>query len=161
MRFNSINKDRLGAAICIVLGTAVVVAGARYGVGTMHSMGAGFIPVSIGALLIVVGIAIAVIASLPARAAPAADDGHGHGHAARGPEWRGWAGILGGLGAFVLFGTWGGLVPGSFMSVFVAAMGDKESTIKGSAGLAAILTVFSVAVFHYVLQLSLPLFHWS
>ena len=77
------------------------------------------------------------------------------------PEWRGWICILGGVIAFVIFGVYGGLVPATFASVFVAALGDRQNNVKQSALLAAALTVFCVIVFHYGLKLQLPLFQWG
>jgi hypothetical protein len=75
-------------------------------------------------------------------------------------QWRGWLCILGGTLAFVVLGQHGGLVPASFASVFVAALGDRQSTVKASALLAATLTLFCLVVFHFGLKLQLPLFQW-
>ena len=63
--------------------------------------------------------------------------------------------------AFVVLGQWGGLVPATFASVFVSAMGERENTVKGAALLSAVLTVFCVIVFHFGLTLQLPLFQWG
>lgn len=158
-RLKSLGKDHLGALMLIALGAAVLVLGLGYRTGNLNRMGAGFIPVVLGGLLIAVGIAIGVTAAAPGRAMlnPLPGDGH-HGGA---PEWRGWACILGGVVAFVVLGRWGGLVPATFASVFVSALGDRQNTWRGAAVLAALVTVFCVIVFHFGLSLQLPLFQWT
>jgi hypothetical protein len=40
-------------------------------------------------------------------------------------------------------------------------MGDRENTWKSAGILAAIVTVFGVAIFHFGLALQLPLFQWG
>ena len=40
-------------------------------------------------------------------------------------------------------------------------MGDRQNTLLGAAGLAALVDVFAVAVFHFGLQIQLPLFQWG
>jgi hypothetical protein len=161
-RLKALNKDHQGALLLIVLGVAVLWLGYGYRMGNLNRMGAGFIPVVLGVLMVFIGLAIG-ITSTPASRAAAATDGAASAlaikHAA--PEWRGWICILGGVVAFVIFGVYGGLVPATFASVFVAALGDRQNNVKQSALLAAALTVFCVIVFHYGLKLQLPLFQWG
>ena len=76
-------------------------------------------------------------------------------------EWRGWGCILAGVVAFVVFGQYGGLVPASFASVFIAALGDRNNTWKNAAMVAAVMVAFGVLVFHFGLSLQLPLFRWN
>jgi uncharacterized protein (DUF486 family) len=52
------------------------------------------------------------------------------------------------------------MAPGTFACVFVAAMGDREATIKNSAILAAVITIFGVGLFAYILQVPMPVFAW-
>jgi hypothetical protein len=47
------------------------------------------------------------------------------------------------------------------MCVFVAALGDKTSTLKNSAILAAGITVAGCFLFSYVLKVPFPLFRWG
>jgi len=156
---NKLTKDHVGGALLLVVGVAVVAAGVGYGVGTLRSMGSGFFPVVLGVLLALIGTALLFSA------------GRGPGGAADGPpaemahlagpvvQWRGWLCIVGAALAFVLLGEHGGLVPASFASVFIAAMGDRGNGVRAAATLAAVLTVAGAIVFHYGLQL-LPLFTW-
>jgi hypothetical protein len=59
-----------------------------------------------------------------------------------------------------VLGQHGGLVPASFVSVFLAALGDRNNSVRAAAGLAALMTALGVVVFHYGLHLLLPLFTW-
>lgn len=159
-RLKVMSKDHLGALMLIVMGAGVLLLGVTYRIGSLNHMGAGFIPVVLGVLLILVGLAIGVTAA-PAGRGAMVNPLPGHGAHAGGPEWRAWSCILGGVIAFVVLGDHGGLVPATFASVFIAALGDKQSTVKSAAALAAVLDVFGVIVFHYGLHLQLDLFRWA
>jgi hypothetical protein len=154
------SKDHYGALLLLALGAGVLALGLGYRMGTLNRMGAGFIPVVLGALMMAVGIALGITAAAPGQAAPPAHPLPGHG-THKGVEWRGWLCILGGVFAFVVLGDRGGLMPATFASVFISALGDRNNTLKSSALLAAALTLFCLAVFHYGLQLQLPLFQWT
>lgn len=161
MRFQpkSWGKDHYGALMLLALGAAALALGVGYKIGSLNHMGAGFIPVVLGVLMMGVGVALGVTAAPPGEeqvAHPLPGDG-----THTGPEWRGWLCILGGVVSFVVLGEHGGLLPATFTAVFVSAMGDRTSTVKGSATLAAILTLFCLIVFHYGLSLQLPLFQWT
>jgi len=157
---NKMTKDHVGGALLLAVGIAVVVAGAGYGVGTLRQMGSGFFPVLLGALLTLIGVALLFSAGrVPGSDADEAPAEMAH---LAGPvvQWRGWLCIVGAALAFVVLGEHGGLVPASFASVFIAAMGDRGNTVRSAAALAAGLTVAGVIVFHYGLHLLLPLFTW-
>jgi hypothetical protein len=153
------SRDYLGAAICVLLGAVVVVTGFGYGAGTLRDMGPGFVPVSAGALLMAIGIAIGVTAAPRSPEARFVDKQRGMSE--NRPQWRGWLCIVGGIAAFVVLGTWGGLVPASFLSVFISALGDRNNSVANAGVLAAIVTAFGVAVFHFFLYLQMPLFRWG
>ena len=156
--FKALSKDHVGSAILVAMGIGVLGLGVTYRIGTLNRMGAGFIPVVLGVLMILVGLAIALTSTPADQNKPSTN---AHGAVAAGPEWRGWSCILGGVVAFVVLGEFGGLVPATFAAVFISAMGDRQSTVKTSAALAAIIDVFGVIVFHYGLHLQLPLFQWA
>ena len=154
-------------ALMIVLGAVVILEGTGYQMGTLTRMGAGYVPVVLGVLLIFVGLLIAVTTrrakvgpTIVSGLVPIAPKPPKHGEY-NGPQWRGWSCILAGVAAFVILGRWGGLVPATFAAVFISAMGDRNNTYKGAAILGAVLTVFCVVVFHYGLSLQLPLFQWG
>jgi len=157
---NKLTKDHVGGGLLLVVGVAVVVAGVGYGVGTLRSMGSGFFPVVLGVLLALIGTALLFSAGrAPGGAADELPAEMAH---LAGPvvQWRGWLCILGAALAFVVLGEHGGLVPASFASVFIAAMGDRANTARDAAALAAAMTLFGVLVFHYGLHVLLPLFAW-
>ena len=145
------NKDRVSGVVLLVLGIAIVAQGLEYRMGALTRMGAGFVPVVLGTLLALVGVAIWVTAEPgdfgTAKSMPT--------------EWRGWLCVLGGVLAFVVFGTYGGLVPATFLSVFIAALGDRGNSVRVAALLAAGITVAGVLIFVYGLSMTFPLFTWG
>lgn len=157
---NKMTKDHAGGALLLVVGVAVVVAGAGYGMGTLRQMGSGFFPVVLGVLLALIGVALLSSAGRAPRAGadePPAEMAHLAGPVV---QWRGWLCIVGAALAFVVLGQHGGLVPASFATVFIAAMGDRGNSVRSAATLAAGLTAAGVLVFHYGLHLLLPLLTW-
>lgn len=76
-------------------------------------------------------------------------------------EWRGWLCVLGGVMGFVVFGTWGGLVPATFLSVFISAMGDRQNSVRDSILLAVGITIAGVAIFVYGLKMTFPMYTWG
>ena len=157
---NKLTKDRLGGALLVATGAASVVAGTGYGLGTLREMGSGFYPAALGVLLALIGLVLLATASRAPDAhlaAAPAETAHLSGPVV---QWRGWLCILGGALAFVVLGQHGGLVPASFVSVFVAALGDRNNSVRDAVLLAALLTILGVVVFHFSLHLLLPLFQW-
>ena len=152
-------KDHYGALLLLALGAGVLALGLGYKMGTLNRMGAGFIPVVLGALMIAVGVAIGVTAA-PAGQKKISHPLPGDG-THKGPQWRGWLCILGGVAAFVVIGDYGGLMPATFASVFISALGDRNNTVKAAALLGAALTLLCLIVFHFGLALQLPLFQWT
>jgi len=136
----------------IVIGLIVAHEGSTYPIGTLHQMGPGYFPIMLGVLLIFLGGLIAATATAGADAEEAALP-----HA----EWRGWAAILGGPILFILLGRTTGMLPATFACVFAAALGDRETTLKGALILATTITIFGVILFHYLLKLPMPVLTWS
>jgi hypothetical protein len=161
-----LTRDHAGGALMVALGAGVALAARGYEIGTLRAMGSGFFPLVLGVLLVVVGLAIVATtplkpaAALPPGPAPA-EPGVALSPAAHGIDGRGGLCILGGVVAFVVLGRHGGLVPASFVSVFVAAMGDRGNTARDAVLLAATMTVFGVLVFHVGLHVLLPLWAWE
>jgi hypothetical protein len=137
----------------ILFGLIMALKGPTYQLGTLMHMGPGFLPTVLGVILILLGIAIAGTALTAA-------EGEDEDILPEKPEWLAWACILASPLVFMLFGTYGGMAPGTFACVFVAAMGDREATVKNSAILAAVITIFGVGLFSYILQVPMPVFTW-
>ncbi|MDE2369195.1 MAG: tripartite tricarboxylate transporter TctB family protein [Burkholderiales bacterium] len=157
--WNRLGKDHWGALMLVALGAFVIWLGIGYRIGTLNRMGPGFVPVVIGTLLVAVGLAIGLTAT-PHRPAPRPVTTGVPRGSHEGAQWRGWLCILGGVAAFVVLGRWGGFVPATFASVFIAALGDRNNTVKSATALALAMVAMAVAVFHYGLQMQLDLFAW-
>ena len=153
-----LTKDHVGGALLVATGVAVAIAAAGYGIGTLQQPGSGFFPGVLGVLLALIG-AVLLASTRGTRAVGSVEPPVETAHLA-GPvvQWRGWLCIVGGALAFAVLGEHGGLVPASFVSVFIAAMGDRRNTWRSAAALAAAMTALGVAVFHYGLHMLLPLF---
>ena len=156
---NKLTKDHVGGALLLVTGIAVAAAGVGYGMGTLRQMGSGFFPAVLGALLALIGALLLASGGRVSggAAGPPPETAHLAGPVV---QWRGWTCIVAGLLAFVVLGQHGGLVPASFASVFIAALGDRANSVRAAATLAAVLTVAGVVVFHVGLHMALPLFTW-
>lgn len=152
MLTGQLNKDYVGGALTFVLGIAAVMEGQTYGVGTLSHMGPGYFPVAVGAMLSLTGVVIIAMAALrsPTRAV-----------AVPRPEWRGWIFIVASIIAFIVLGTYGGLVPAAFAVVFIAALGDRHNRLIHALILSLAMLAICVAVFWWALAIQLPLFQWG
>lgn len=137
----------------ILFGLVMALKGSGYGIGTLAHVGSGFFPTVLGVILVALGIAIAA----PAAYMPESED---EDILPDRPEWLAWACILASPLAFMLFGSHFGMIPGTFACVFVAAMGDREATLKRAIALSAVVTVFGTALFSLVLRIPMPIFQW-
>jgi hypothetical protein len=146
-------RDFYAGGLMILSGLVMVIKGPAYRVGSLMHMGPGFLPTVLGALLILLGIAIAA-ASL---AEPDSEDQR---ILPEHPQWLGWLCILGGPFCFILFGSYFGLAPATFACVFVSALGDRSATWKSALVLALAVTVFGVGLFSYLLQVPMPVLEW-
>ncbi|CAM5197019.1 hypothetical protein CDEF62S_03021 [Castellaniella defragrans] len=151
MKLRKINKDYYGGALMIFIGLGTLSEGLSYQVGTLARIRSGFFPAIVGALFVIVGVLIA-IGGLSRHTGDEPDQR---------PEWRGWFCILGGIVAFIVLGTYTGLLPASFAVVFISAMGDRNNTIKGALVLSLAMCVIAVVVFWWLLQLQFPLLQWA
>ena len=149
---NKHNRDYYGGGLMLVIGIAAAVQGMRYQVGTLSRMGPGFFPMALGVILALIGLTLLI----NARNAESAGE-----EKSLPPEWRGWICIILSLVAFAVLGTYGGLLPASFAVVFIAALGDRQNSVKAAFYLALAITAVSVVVFWWALQVQFPLFNWG
>jgi hypothetical protein len=145
-------KDFLGGGLMLALGLGAAFQASHYEFGTLRRMGPGYFPLALGVILAVTGLAI-LLGSLRGAAAAAA--------ARLAPEWRGWICICAGVASFAVIGRWGGLLPATFASVFLAALGDRKNTPAAAGVLAAVMTLVCLVVFWWLLKIQLPLFRWG
>lgn len=136
------------------IGIATVMGGMGHHVGTAARMGPGYFPIGLGILLIILGLIVAFVTDRDVLEDEVVEE--------RVADVRGWSCIIAGIVLFMVLGEYAGFVPATFTLVFVAAMGDRENTIKSAAILAAGTTIFGVLVFTQLLELNIPLFKfWS
>jgi hypothetical protein len=152
-------RDFYAGALMMLMGCGVVLEARRYNAGTLMHMGPGFFPLILGVTLFLLGLLIlgtAVVAGGPERERILPEQ----------PEWWGWACIIASPLLFIFCGLHGGMAPGTFACVFVAALGDRTATFKSSFLLALGVTVFGVLLFAYVLKIPFQvfrpdIFEWS
>jgi hypothetical protein len=146
-------RDFYAGGLVILFGLVMALKGPSYRLGTLMHMGPGFLPTALGIILVCLGLLIAGTAMTE----PVGEDER---ILPEEPEWLGWACILAGPLCFILFGSYFGLMPGIFACVFVASLGDREATLKGSLVLASVVTIFGIGLFSYLLQIPMPLLAW-
>ena len=147
-------KDYYAGGLMTLIGVGSIMEARHYNIGTLFHMGPGFFPIILGVVMTFLGILIAGVAAM----ASAVDDDQ---LIMPKPEWRAWLCILAGPILFIILGNLGGLIPATFACVFVAALGDRDSTLKSSLILATGVTVCGVALFSYLLQVSIPMLRWG
>jgi hypothetical protein len=139
------NKDFLAGLVFLAFGAAAIVAARDYPFGTAMRMGSGYFPAVLGAILVGFGV------FLMARGARSKEQ------AAMAWGWRPLACVV---AAMVLFGFLLprlGLVPATVALFFMAAAGGREFRAGEVLALTAVMTLFAVAVFVYVLKLPFQL----
>ena len=146
-------RDFYAGGLMILFGLVMALKGPSYRLGTLMHMGPGFLPTALGVILVGLGIAIAATAL-------ASSEGEVENLLPEHPEWWAWGCILASPLAFMLFGSYFGLIPGTFACVFTAAMGDREATLKSAVILSAVVTIFGVGLFSYILQIPMPVLTW-
>jgi putative Ca2+/H+ antiporter (TMEM165/GDT1 family) len=149
-------RDFYAGGLMLLLGLAVALKGTTYRAGTLMHMGPGFLPTALGIILMALGIAIAGASLAPG------EDTHGSDQSLlpENPQWWAWFCILMSPIAFIFFGRYFGMAPGTFACVFIAALGDKTATWKGTIILATVVTIFGVSLFSYFLQVPMPILTW-
>lgn len=158
-------RDLFSGIVCILAGLGIVEEALRYGIGSLSEPGPGLYPAALGGMLAVVGVMIAGVALTMA---PQAEDPDpmmdivpgAHGPDLRGPDWRGWSCIIGGVLLFIVFATLVGLAPAIFACVFTSALGDRTASVKGSLILALLATMGGTVLFGYFLGINMQLWHW-
>lgn len=146
-------RDYYGGALMLLVGLAAAFQGSRYGIGSMTHMKAGFYPVVLGVILVILGVIIAGSATR----VPSGDTEE----EAQPSEWRGWICIVSSILAFLLLGKFGGLLPASFAIVFISALGDRDNSVRAALIVATAISAVSVVLFWWALQLQFPLFSWG
>jgi hypothetical protein len=138
-------RDFWSGLIFIAIAAGFMIGAYRYGMGNMHQMGPGLFPTLVGVLLAVLG-AVVTLRAFVIEGPPV-------------PRFY-LRPIVISLVAITLFGValqYLGLIAAIAAVVLVGVLASRESRPLEVAGLVVFLTVFSVAVFVWMLGLPIPL----
>jgi hypothetical protein len=139
-------KDILAGAIFIALGLAFALGALAYEVGDPLRMGPGYMPLALGILLAGLGVAVIVKGFLA-----------GEAEAIGGAEWRAIVLIVTALLFFGLTVRGLGVAGALLGTTLLASLARARTPLVEVAVISIGLTVLSVVLFIYVLQLRLPL----
>lgn len=152
MKLNINRQELLSAGLMMLIGVGTVAGSLNYDIRTLARMGPGYFPLLLGVALVIVGALIL--------ASPSVDPEDGLSPKGE-PEYRAWGFVIASVVLFIVLGKYGGLVPATFVLVFVSALGDRSNTVVSAAALAAGITAMAVGIFHFGLQMQFPLFTWG
>lgn len=139
-------KDLLSGLLFLAIGVAAIVVARDYPFGTAMRMGSGYFPTVLGGILVLFGVFLMVRGARSREQAAI--------------TW-GWWPLACIVVSMVLFGFLlprVGLVPALVALFFVSAMGGREFRWSEMLVLSAVMTVFALVVFVYVLKLPFQLF---
>lgn len=155
-------RDTYSALLMILIGIGTTWSSVGYHVGTLARMGAGYFPILLGAVLTFLGLLMFVTPTYVEEVDESDQDaGPAQTDAAKPGHLRPWLATVAGMLAFIVLGKYGGLVPATFVLIFVSAQGDRANSVKASLALAAGVTASAVAIFYYGMQMQFPLFNWG
>ena len=143
------NKDFFSGLMFILIGTGAVLIARDYPIGSATRMGPGYFPVALGGLLFLFGVYIMVQGILKKEKMQG--------------TWSLKAWIILPV-ATVIFGylmDHGGFVISFVALIFISAAAGNEFNFREVLIMAAILTIASVGLFIFALDMPYPLFPWS
>lgn len=141
-----LTRNAFGGAFLVVAGAALAVGALQMPLGTPVRMGPGFLPLSLGILIAIIGAAIALFE---------ADEGPAVNVRV---QMRPAACVI---GAIVLFGLMlerAGLVPTAAATAFLASFAIREVGLAGRLVLAAAIAAICLVIFKFGLGLSVASF---
>ena len=139
-------RDLLAGAIFVALGVAFALGALAYDIGSPLRMGPGYVPLAYGVILVGLGLAVVVKGFIA-----------GEGEPIGGVDWRALVLIT---AALIFFGVTIhglGVVGALFGATLLAALARSATSIPEALLIAIGLTVLSVVIFIFALQLRLPL----
>ncbi len=139
-------KDIVAGLAFVAFGLGFGILAAGYGVGTPVRMGAGYFPLVLGGILVLLGGIIVVKGFLA-----------GEGEAIGVIPWRALALILGAVIVFAVTVRGLGLIGSTFAVALMASFASRRTGVVTALLLAVGLTILCVLVFVLALRLRLPL----
>jgi hypothetical protein len=138
-------KDFWAGVLFITFGAAAIVIAGSYPLGTAARMGPGYFPRMLGALLVVLGAALA-LRGTRIRGAPLAR-----------LQWRPTVIVLGSVVLFGAIVNRAGLVLSTILLIVLASAASREFRPRESLVAGMVLAALAVGVFIIGLQLLLPI----
>lgn len=155
------DADLVAGAVFIGFGLAFGIAASRYDVGSLLRMGPGYFPLVVAALLVVLGVVIAVKAYIAPDLAHIEDqegpDEDQEGLAFAGVRWQPTLLLTGAAIFFAATVDGLGLLPATFGTAVIAAFARPGARPLRVLAVAAGLTVACYVIFVVLLQLRLSL----
>lgn len=142
--------DLYAGGIFLALGAYFAIEARTYELGTPFRMGPGFLPLVLGGVLALLGVAIAVIGLRKAAAGAPAEAKHP-------PSFRAIGLIVIAIAFFAICIRGLGFVPTVFIAALVTAFASQMTRLPGALAIATGLTVLSTLVFVVGLRLQVPL----
>lgn len=142
-------RDVIGGAFLVAFGAAAIVIATHYPFGDARRMGPGYFPVVLGWICVGLGGCIIGKGCIP----KLWDAG-----VPQLPSMRAVLGITASIALFVAVGGYFGLVPGILALVIAAGLVDRGNSLRTVMALAVGVTICGVALFHYGLGITFPLF---
>lgn len=139
-------KDILAGAVIIALGLAFAVGALAYEVGDPLRMGPGYMPLALGLILVGLGIGVVIKGFLA-----------GEGEAIGAVDWRAIVLLTAALLFFGLTVRGLGVALALLGTTLLASLARSRTSLIEVVLISVGLTVLSVVLFIYVLQLRLPL----
>ena len=140
-------RDILAGSVFIAFGLAFAVGALDYDIGTPLRMGPGYLPLALGLLLAGLGVLVIVKGFIAGSGEPLGD-----------VPWRALVLITAALIFFGVTGRGLGAVGALFGASLLAALAREKTSPLGALVIAVGLTVGSVLIFVFALQLRLRLF---
>ena len=138
--------DLIAAALFIALGGFFAIEALSYDLGTPFRMGPGFLPLTLGTVLVALGLAVGVTGL--SKGADAVKDP---------VSWRAILLVSFAVVFFAVTLRGLGFVPTVFVTVLVTCLASRMNTVIGAVLIAAGLTLMCVLIFVIGLRLQVPL----
>lgn len=141
----------IAAGLITVTGIGAVAESISYRIGTLSDMGPGYYPLSLGIILIILGLIVAVIPETEEEGA------YKNISVIFKAYCRPWCGIISSIVCFMVLVRFSGLVPATFALIFIAGLSDSGNSLRDCLWLSVSGVIFAIVVFHYGIRIQMPL----
>lgn len=141
-----LHRDVVAGLVVALLGAGILIAGSGLRLGTAAQMGPGYVPMGIGALLLLGGTGLGLQALLAGGRLPLAPW-----------VWKPMLIILASVLAFALLLRTAGFLPAVFAAAMIASFAEATQTWRSAALVSLGITLASVILFIWLLGLPIPL----